>query len=92
MAASVRIELNRKGVSELLKSDEVRYDLQKRASAIAAAANSPEVAEFNRDGYEARSFVGHDRAQAVVRTATRKAKESEAENHTLLRALQAGAF
>lgn len=79
--ASVRIEINADGVRELLRSQEVRDDLQRRAERIAAQAG---------EGYEADSSLSPKRARANVRTVTPEAMRDEAINHTLERALDAG--
>lgn len=81
MVASVRIELNRDGVRELLRSQEVRDDLVRRARAIATAAG---------EGMEVDSQVGKHRARASVRTATDEAMRAEASDRALTRALDAG--
>lgn len=82
MAGSVRIELNRAGVGEFLKSDDVRYNLHQRATAIAETAGP---------GFLAVSSVGRDRAYAIVRTDSAEARRAEAEDHVLLRSISAGA-
>jgi len=79
--ARVRATLNRSGVRELLQSDGVREDLERRADNISAAAGS---------GHEVDSDVGPNRARASVRTVTIEAMRAEAESHNLLRAVDAG--
>ncbi|HEX5541113.1 MAG TPA: hypothetical protein VFX60_06055 [Micromonospora sp.] len=81
MAKPVRIKLNRKGVVALLKSAEVKADLERRAKAIAAAAGS---------GMEASAMVGKGRARASVITATGDARRAEATGRKLTRAIDAG--
>lgn len=76
-----KIVLNRKGVRELLRSNEVLGDLERRALAIAAAAGP---------GFEADSDVGRNRARASVLTETREAMEAEAKDRALTRAIDAG--
>lgn len=81
MATTVRIVLNRAGVEELLRSPEVRADLERRARAIAAAAG---------EGMEVDSAIGRTRARAMVWTDTPRARLAEATNRTLTRAIDAG--
>lgn len=81
MAQTIRIEMNRKGVEELLKSPEVQGDLKRRADAIAAAAGP---------GMEARVSVGKSRARATVITADFEAILAEATRKDLTRAIDAG--
>lgn len=81
MAKQILVKMNQKEVGRLLKSDDIRYDLLKRAQAIQENAG---------DGYLAVSAVGYDRAYAIVRTDTFESRREEATNHTLLRSLHAG--
>lgn len=81
MAISIRVELNKKNVGALLKSDDVRFDMLQRAKAIEEQAGT---------GYIAVSEVGHDRAFAIVRTDSYEAREQEATQHTLLNSIEAG--
>lgn len=69
------------GVRKLLRSDEVRADLERRAQAIADRAGS---------GFAAESEVGSNRARAVVYTADFDAMLAEAQQRTLTRAIDAG--
>lgn len=79
--ARPRVVLNRAGVRSLLRSEEVRSDLERRARSVSRAAG---------DGYEMDSEVGRNRARASVRTATTEAVWDNAENRSLARALDAG--
>jgi len=81
MAATVRVELNSDGIRALLRSEAVRADLERRARAIAEAAG---------EGFEVESQVGSNRARASVRTATAEAREAEATDRALTRAIDAG--
>lgn len=81
MAQRIRIEMNRKGVEELLKSPEVQADLQRRAEAIAQAAGPGMVAEAR---------VGRTRARASVRTGDFDAILAEARDKALTKAIDAG--
>lgn len=80
MVTAVRIELDSQGIEQLLRSQEVGQDLQRRADAVAAAAG---------EGVRARVYQGRDRVRAQVWTATAAAKKAEAEDRTLLKALDA---
>lgn len=79
--AKPRLELNLAGVRELLRSDGVRADLERRARAIAAAAG---------DGHRVESGLGRNRARAVVITESVAAKRAEAESRNLTSAIDAG--
>lgn len=81
MATGVRVKLNSRAVRDLLRSDAVRADLERRARAIAAAAGP---------GFEADSDVGPNRARVSVRTATTEAMQAEASGRALTRAIDAG--
>jgi hypothetical protein len=76
-----RIDLNDKGVRELLKSAEVRADLARRARAIAAAAGP---------GHRVELTSTDKRARAVVITDTPEARLGEARHRNLTRAIDAG--
>lgn len=78
---SARIEINRAGIVALLQSAEVAADLGARAERIAAAAG---------EGFEVDVTSNRDRAFAFVRTATREAREAEAEDRALASAIDAG--
>lgn len=77
----VRIELNSRGVRELLRSPGVRADIDRRVRAIAAAAG---------EGMEPSTIAGRNRARGSVITGTWDARHSEATNRALTRALDAG--
>jgi hypothetical protein len=79
--SKVRVKLNSKGVRDLLKSAELRADLDARARRIAAAAGP---------GFEAQPSAGPARARAVVITATDEARAAEATDRALTRAIDAG--
>jgi tRNA A37 threonylcarbamoyltransferase TsaD len=68
-------------IAELLKSPAVQQDLRRRADRIAAAAGP---------GMEASVRVGRTRARGSVITATAQARDNEARNRALTRALDAG--
>lgn len=79
--AVLRIELNHAAVVGLLKSPEVLADLERRGKSIAEAAG---------EGYEIQTFVGATRARVTVRTETFAAREREATQRSLTRAIDAG--
>lgn len=79
--SNVRIELNFRGVGDLLRSDEVAQDLRRRAERVAAAAGEGmEVDESRGSG---------GRRRASVRTATTEARLAEAKERRLTRAVDA---
>ena len=79
--AKVDIELDSAGMAELLRSDDVRRDLDERARRIAAAAGP---------GMRSSSTRGHSRAIAMVWTDTPAAMRAEATSRKLTRAIDAG--
>lgn len=76
-----KVKLNRKGMRQLLASDEVRQDLRARAQRIASAAG---------DGFETDVDTGGKRARASVRTVTISAMIAEGRHAALTRAVDAG--
>lgn len=79
--ALVKIKLNSRGISELLRHPNVVADLDDRAKRIARAAGP---------GMESESQVGRKRALALVWTATREARLAEAQSRALTSAIDAG--
>lgn len=79
--ANVRVKMNSKGARAVLRSEEVRADLARRAGRIAAAAGV---------GFAADSSVGANRARAAAYTASARAARAEAKDKRLTRALDAG--
>lgn len=75
------IKLNRAGMKELLRSEEVRRDLERRARNIAVSAG---------DGMGHSSTIGRKRALAMVWTDTPEAMVAEARTRKLTRAIDAG--
>lgn len=71
-------KLNRKGVAELMKSQEMQGILKEHATTIKNRAG---------DGYEQDIHVGKNRANAMVRTATFKARKDNSKNNTLTKAV-----
>lgn len=76
--AKFRFELNREGVSELLKSQKMQEILAAKAEQISGAVG---------DGYKAETKVYKRRAVAEVRADTPKAYYSNLKHNTLLKAL-----
>lgn len=75
-----KFELNKKGVGELLKSEEMQAVLESYAAQVAKDAGP---------GYEPKTYIGKDRAAVSVRVeaATKEAERDNYENNTLLRSL-----
>ena len=73
-----KIELNRSGVRQLLRSEEMKSMLKAKADAAAKACG---------DGYEAGSYVMLTRAVARVSAATIEAKQDNLANNTFLKVL-----
>lgn len=84
----LRLKLNQKGIRELLQSDEVQADLQRRVDRIAAATGAPDDYDARVDVIGGTSKLG--RAMGRVVTATFEARKAEAQDRTLTRALDAG--
>lgn len=78
---TVRVQLNRAAVRQLLRSTEVQADLKRRGEAIAAVAGP---------GHEVVSTVGRNRARTTVRTVTPQASIAEQAHKNLTNALKAG--
>lgn len=76
----LELELNRREVGRILRSEEVRADLAARAARIAAAAGP---------GHASSSIIGRTRALAMVWTDTPEAMVGEARRQTLTRAVDA---
>lgn len=71
-------KLNRAGVRELLKSSEMQAVLTEHATTIKNRAG---------DGYEQDIYVGKNRANAMVKAETFKAKKDNSKKNTLLKAV-----
>ena len=71
-------KLNLKGVAELMKSQEMQDILKEHATTIKNRAG---------DGYEQDIHVGKNRANAMVKAETFKAKKDNSKNNTLLKAV-----
>ncbi|GAA5410025.1 hypothetical protein SuUB92_19990 [Streptococcus uberis] len=71
-------KLNRSGVSELMKSQAMQSVLKEHATTIKDRAG---------DGYEQDIYVGKNRANAMVKAESFKARKDNSENNTLLKAV-----
>ena len=72
-------KLNRAGVRELLKSQAMQGILKEHATTIKNRAG---------DGYEQDIYVGKNRANAMVKAETFKARKDNSKNNTLLKAVR----
>ena len=75
--SKVKVELNRKGVSELLKSQEAMNVCREYAEKIRDRAGA---------GYEISTYVGKTRVNAMVYADTYEARLDNYKNNTLLKA------
>lgn len=73
-----RFKLNRKGVRELLKSQEMMNVVTEYADQVQKKAG---------DGYEVSQYIGKNRVNVSVYAETRKARKDNLEHNTLLKAL-----
>jgi cytochrome c556 len=78
---AVKVTIERKEIRALLRSPEVKRDLERRAKRIADAAG---------EGFEADSETGTNRARATVWTDTFEAMRAEATDRALTRSIDAG--
>ena len=81
MPPLVRIQINHRGVEELLKSPAMARLLQEMGRSIASSAGS---------GHEVEVDPGPNRVRVEVRTETFEAMRSEAHHRTLTSAVDAG--
>ena len=77
----IRIKLNRAGVRELLRSEEMAGICRELAEGVAARAG---------DGYGVNVHTGRNRVNASVSADTYEAKRDSLKNDTLIKALYAG--
>lgn len=75
----IKFKLNRKGVSELMKSTEMQEVLKEYATGIRNRCG---------DGYEQDLYVGKNRANAMVSASTYQAKADNSRNNTILKAVK----
>ena len=74
-----KVELNKAAVKELLKSQEMQNILTEKASGIRNRCG---------DGYSQDIHVGKNRANAMVKADTAKARSDNSENNTILKAVR----
>ena len=77
--ANVRIELNREGVRELLRSDEMKAICEGYANNALTRLGT---------GYEVSSMTGKNRVNAEIKAVSYKAKKDNMENNSILKALR----
>ncbi len=77
--SDIKVVLNRSGVRELLRSEEMRTLCAERAKHIAEACGS---------GYEVSTYRGKNRVNASVHAATSEAIRDNCQNNTLLKAVR----
>ncbi len=75
----IEFKLNRKGVSELMKSEPMQAILKEKASGIVARCGI---------GYKSDLHVGRNRANAMVSADTYQAKADNLKNNTILKAVK----
>ena len=75
--SKVKFELNKNGVRELMQSPEAVNLVRQFGSQVQSRAG---------DGYEVDTYIGFDRAHAVVSAVTDEARKDNYENNTLLKA------
>ena len=80
--SKVKFELNKSGVRDLLRSNEMMSVCVDYANKVQGRAG---------DGYEVSTYVGANRVNASVSAATYEARKDNHENNTLLKALGGGA-
>ena len=76
---AVKLELNKAGVRELLRSSEMMAICKEHADAAANSLGS---------GYEVTTHTGKNRVNAEVAAVTYAARKENSENNTILRALR----
>ena len=75
----IKFELNRSGVSELMKSSNMQSILKKQATGMKNRAGS---------GYEQDLYVGKNRANAQVWASSKEARSDNMKNNTLLKSVK----
>lgn len=77
--SKMKFKLNSSGVRQLLQSDQMQTVLEQQASAIRNRAGI---------GYKQDTYVGKNRANAMVWADTHQAKRDNMKNNTLLKAVR----
>lgn len=81
--SNIRIKWNIKGFKEIRTTPELQALVKKKVNEIAEKANS----NLSEPGYEASTYANSNRARGSVAAVSYKAREDNARNNTLLRAL-----
>lgn len=79
MAKNIRVVLNKKGVRQLLRSEEVGKYIADQAAGIASRAGA---------GYSYDKYVGRNRCNSSVFPTTEEAWKDTLKNNTLLKAVR----
>ena len=77
--SKLKFKLNRKGVAELMKSEEMQAVLREYATNIKNRCG---------EGYEQDMHIGKNRANAMVSAITYQAKSDNLKNNTILKAVR----
>jgi len=77
--SKVKFELNRNGVAQLMKSNNMQSILKSEATEIKNRAGS---------GYEQDIHVGKNRANAMVWASTKSARQDNSTHNTLLKSVR----
>lgn len=77
--AKMKFKLNHSGVGQLLKSSEMQNVLEEKATSIKNRAG---------EGYAQDTYVGKNRANAMVYADSYEAKKDNMKNNTLLKAVR----
>lgn len=77
--AKYKFKLDKKGVRNLLKGESMQDLLNEKAGKVQASCGA---------GYKSDSYVGRNRANAMVYADTYKAKRDNLKNNTILKALR----
>lgn len=75
----LKIVLNREGVRELLRSEDMMSICKSHADAAAAALG---------EGYEVSTHTGKNRVNAQITAVSREARQENLDNNSILKALQ----
>lgn len=78
MAEKFKFKLNREGVRELLKSEDVRACLESEAGKRAGKLGA---------GYETETYSGRNRLNVRIKAVTREAIQENLDNNTLLKVI-----
>lgn len=81
MAEKVKFQLNREGVRQLLRSDEMERALEDYASSAWSRLGP---------GYEFGSYFGKNRVNVEIRAETYQAKRENLKNNSILKAVKGG--